>query len=152
MYRRRVYEDGTSQNWTKLKEITNTSDRKVVVYFEKGKEYDIVVTATNEFGEGGKEEGKIRKIMVLGGKCSLVSVSQLPLHSLCHCKISTIKANIICGIGLYPLINYKHACGLVPSSCVTLCTRKTKGKRLRFIRFVLDPFINEASLNCFSEQ
>ena len=130
MYRRTVREDGTSLTWIKLKNITDTSDRKVVVNFEKGKEYELVVTATNSFGEGGKEEGKIRKIMVLGGKCSLFSVSQLPLHSLCHCKISTIKANIICGIGLYPLMNYEHACGLVPSSCVTLCTRKTRGKRL----------------------
>ena len=69
VYRRTVPEDGTSLNWIKLKEITDTSDRKVVVILEKGKEYEFVVTAKNEFGEGGKEEGKIRKITVLGGKC-----------------------------------------------------------------------------------
>ena len=79
MYKR-VHEDGTSLNWIKIEEITDTSDRKVIVNLEKGKAYDIVVTATNKFGEGGKEEGKIRKIMVFGGRCSLVSVSQLPLH------------------------------------------------------------------------
>ena len=72
VYRRTVRDDGTSLNWT---EITNTSDRKVVVTnFEKGKEYELVVTATNSFGEGGKEERKIRKIKVLGGRCILAQV------------------------------------------------------------------------------
>ena len=69
VYRRTVHEDGTSLNWIKLKEITDTSDRKVVVNLEKGKEYEFVVSATNLFGEGGKEERKIRKIKVLGGRC-----------------------------------------------------------------------------------
>ena len=72
VYRRTVHEDGTSLNWIKLKEITDTSDRKVVVILEKGKEYEFVVTAKNEFGEGGKEEGKIKKIKVLGGKCRVL--------------------------------------------------------------------------------
>ena len=75
MYRRTVREDGTSLNWIKIKIITDTSDRKVVVNFEKGKEYELVVTATNKFGEGGKEERKIRKIKVLGGRCILTQVS-----------------------------------------------------------------------------
>ena len=75
VYRRTVREDGTSLNWIKIKEITNTSDRKVVVNFEKGKEYELVVTATNRFGEGGKEERKIRKIKVLGGRCIVAQVS-----------------------------------------------------------------------------
>ena len=76
MYRRTVREDGTSLNWNKTNETTDTSDRKVVVSnFEKGKEYELVVTATNSFGEGGKEEGKIRKIKVLGGRCILTQVS-----------------------------------------------------------------------------
>ena len=77
MYRRTVHEDGTSLKWIKIKEITDTSDRKVVVNFQKGKEYEFVVTATNMFGEGGKEERKIRKIKVLGGRCILAQVSQL---------------------------------------------------------------------------
>ena len=75
VYRRTVREDGTSLNWIKIKEITDTSDRKVVVNFDKGKEYELVVTATNSFGEGGKEERKIRKIKVLGGRCILIQVS-----------------------------------------------------------------------------
>ena len=66
---RAVCEDGTSLNWIKIKEITDTSDRKAVVNLEKGKEYEFLVSATNSFGEGGKEEGKIRKIKVLGGRC-----------------------------------------------------------------------------------
>ena len=75
VYRRTVREDGTSLNWIKVKEITDTSDRTVVVSnFEKGKEYELVVTATNSFGEGGKEERKIRKIKVTGGKCILAQV------------------------------------------------------------------------------
>ena len=75
MYRRLVREDGTSLNWTEIKEITDTLDRQVVVNLEKGKAYAFVVTATNRFGEGVKEEGKIREIKVLGGRCTLVSVS-----------------------------------------------------------------------------
>ena len=75
VYRRTVREDGTSLNWIKIKEITDTSDRKVVVNFEKGKEYEFVVTATNSFGEGEKEERKIRKLKVLGGRCILAQVS-----------------------------------------------------------------------------
>ena len=67
VYQRTVREDGTSFSWIKIKEITDTSDRKVVVNLEKGKEYELVVTATNMFGEGRKEEGKMRKITVLGG-------------------------------------------------------------------------------------
>ena len=69
VYRRTVREDGTSLNWIKITEITDTSDRKVVVNLEKGKEYEFVVSATNNFGEAGKEEKKIRKIKVLGGRC-----------------------------------------------------------------------------------
>ena len=76
VYRRSVRGDGTSLNWIKIKEITDTSDRKIVVSnFEKGKEYELVVTASNSFGEGGKEERKIRKIKVLGGRCILAQVS-----------------------------------------------------------------------------
>ena len=75
VYRRTVREDGTSLNWIKVKEITDTSDRTAVVSnFEKGKEYELVVTATNSFGEGGKEERKIRKMKVSGGKCILAQV------------------------------------------------------------------------------
>ena len=82
VYRRTVREDGTSLNWIKIKEITVTSDRNVVVNLEKGKEYEFVVTATNSLGEAGKEERKISKIRVLGGRFILAQVSKLFLHSL----------------------------------------------------------------------
>ena len=75
VYRRTVREDGTSPKWIKIKEITDTSDRNVVVNLEKGKKYEFVVTATNSFGEAGKEERKISKIRVLAGRCILVQVS-----------------------------------------------------------------------------
>ncbi|XP_073255597.1 cell adhesion molecule DSCAM-like isoform X2 [Porites lutea] len=73
VYRRTVLENGTSLNWINITEITDMTDRKVVVNLEKGKEYEFVVSATNSFGEGGKEEGKIRKIKVLGGVPSPVA-------------------------------------------------------------------------------
>ena len=95
VYRRTVREDGTSLNWIKINEITDTSDRKVVVNLEKGKDYELVVTATNSFGEGGKEERKIRKLKVLGGRC-IVYFSFF--------KISTIKVDIKCAIGLHPMV------------------------------------------------
>ena len=95
VYRRPVREDGTSLNWSKIKEITDTSDRKVVVNLEKGKEYEFAVSATNIFGEGGKEERKIRRIKVLGGRC-IVYFSFF--------KVSTIKVDIKCGIGLHPMV------------------------------------------------
>ena len=95
MYRRTVREDGTSRNWINMKEITDTSHRKVVVNLEKGKEYEFVVSATNSFGEGGKEEGKIRKIKVLAGRC---------IEYLSFFKIYTIKVDIMCGIGLHPMV------------------------------------------------
>ena len=72
VYQRTVREDGKPLKWIKIKKITDTSDRKVVVILEKGKDYEFVVTAKNEFGEGGKEGGKIRKITVLGGKCRVL--------------------------------------------------------------------------------
>ena len=83
VYRRTVRKDGTSLNWTKIREITDTSDRKVVVNLEKGKEFEFVVSATNSFGEGEKEQRKIRKIKVLGGRCILAKVSFLTLFALC---------------------------------------------------------------------
>ena len=95
VYRRTFREDGRSLNWTKIKEITDTSDRKVVVNLEKGEEYEFVVSATNIFGEGGKEERKIRKIKVLGGRCIVYFF---------FFKISPIKVDIMCGIGLYPMV------------------------------------------------
>ena len=68
MYQRTLSEDGTTGDWTQLKIITDVSARKYVVKVEDGKEYEFVVTATNRFGEGLKEEGKIQRVKVVGGK------------------------------------------------------------------------------------
>ena len=73
MYQRTVRKNGKSQQWKKIREIEEPSNRKAFIRLEKGKEYEFVVTATNKFGEGGKEEGKIKKVKVLGGRCILVS-------------------------------------------------------------------------------
>ena len=44
--------------------------RELTVHFESGKVYEFVVTATNEFGESSKEDGKIRRVkgMDIAGK------------------------------------------------------------------------------------
>ena len=66
VYRRIVTDDGKEGEWEKVSE--NPPVRAVNVSFEKGKEYKVVVTATNAFGESLKEDDKIKKIMVLGGR------------------------------------------------------------------------------------
>lgn len=74
VYRRTVREDGTSLEWKKISEIKDPLSLEAAVKVEKGKEYEFVVTATNKFGEGGKEDEKIRIIQVLGGMCIQVSL------------------------------------------------------------------------------
>ena len=54
--------------------MKDPSVREVGVKLEKNKEYEFVVTATNKFGQGGKDDEKIRKIKVLGGMCFQVSL------------------------------------------------------------------------------
>ena len=68
VYQRTVKEDGTPREWNLTSVITEISNRQVNVTLEKGKVYEFVVTATNEFGESLKEEEKIKKITVGGGK------------------------------------------------------------------------------------
>ena len=68
VYQRNV-NDGSPGDWIKIKEITNLSDRRVVVQqLKKDKVYEFVVTATNKHGESLKVEKSITKIKVLGGK------------------------------------------------------------------------------------
>ena len=90
VYQRTVHEDGTPLDWIKIEEIADTSTRKVAVNLEKGKEYEFVVTATNEFGEGRKEERKIRRIKVLGGRCILARVSLHSLYNFVRCGFSFV--------------------------------------------------------------
>ena len=44
----------------------NYSVRELTVELESGKVYEFVVTATNEFGESLKEDGKIMRVKALG--------------------------------------------------------------------------------------
>jgi len=55
------------EEWTKLKDITNTSKREYVFEGEEGKEYEFVVTATNKYGESSTTDN-IQKVKVLKGK------------------------------------------------------------------------------------
>ena len=65
----RTVSDGLPEDWIKIKEITNLSDRRVVVQqLKKDKVYEFAVTATNKHGESLIVEKGIRKIKVLGGK------------------------------------------------------------------------------------
>lgn len=81
VYQRTVFHNGTSLDWIKEKEIKASSPREFVVKLEKGKDYQFVVTARNKFGEGKKEQGKIKKIKVLGGRCILEVKVSLCTHS-----------------------------------------------------------------------
>ncbi|XP_078379477.1 uncharacterized protein LOC144662528 isoform X2 [Oculina patagonica] len=62
----RIVTDGKPGEWTELKTITATSVRELKVELEKGKEYEFVVTATNELGESLKEDGKIKRVKASG--------------------------------------------------------------------------------------
>ena len=75
VYQRTVSEDDTTGDWIQLKIITDVSSRKYVVKVEEGKEYEFVVTATNSFGEGLKEEGKIQRVKVVKGKNIVTEVN-----------------------------------------------------------------------------
>ena len=68
VYQRTVSDGGTPEDWNKTRVIKDVSVREVDVKLDKGKEYELVVTATNEFGESFKEEDKIKKIVVLSGR------------------------------------------------------------------------------------
>ena len=68
VYQRTINEGGTTGDWTQLKNITDVSTREYIVKVEEGKEYEFVVTATNRFGEGLTEEGKIQRVKVVAGK------------------------------------------------------------------------------------
>ncbi len=62
----RIVTDGKPGEWTKIKTITDILVRELRVELEKGGTYEFLVTATNEFGESRKEEGKIMRIVTLG--------------------------------------------------------------------------------------
>ena len=67
MYRR-IVTDGKPGEWIKL-ETTADSVTELTVELESGKVYEFVVTATNQFGESLKEEGKVERVKASGGMC-----------------------------------------------------------------------------------
>ena len=64
----RIVTDGKPGEWSKLK-TTADSVTKLTVELESGKVYEFVVTATNEFGESLKEEGKVERVKASGSMC-----------------------------------------------------------------------------------
>lgn len=54
----KVYQKGTNkEQWTKIETVNNTIREYVVSEVEKGRDYDFVVTATNEHGDSPKMGG-----------------------------------------------------------------------------------------------
>ena len=57
------------EQWKEAKKITDVSVRKYVVKVEMGKNYKVLVTASNKYGESSKE-GKIQRVDVPEGEFS----------------------------------------------------------------------------------
>jgi len=67
VYIRNVTRSDTVGDWRKIEVIYDVSIHAYVVTLRKGQQYDLVVTATNKYGEGLKEKYSIKRIRVLGG-------------------------------------------------------------------------------------
>ena len=68
VYIRSVTNNDTVEDWRKLEVIYDVSIHEYVVTLNKGQQYDVVLTATNKYGESLKEQHNIKRIRVLGGK------------------------------------------------------------------------------------
>ena len=56
--RYKVYQKGANkEQWTEIETVSNATREYVVSEVEKGREYDFVVTATNEHGDSPKMGG-----------------------------------------------------------------------------------------------
>ena len=73
----RVVTDGKPGGWIRLKIIANASVRKFTVDLTKGKVYEFVVTATNDFGESLKEPENFVRVMA-SGVPSAVELNNIP--------------------------------------------------------------------------
>ena len=67
VYIRNVTSNDTVGYWRKIENIYDVSIHAYVVTLRKGQQYDLVVTATNKYGESLKQQLKIKRIRVLGG-------------------------------------------------------------------------------------
>ena len=82
VYVRNVTSNGTLGDWRKLEVIHDVFAREYVVTLKNGQQYDLVVTATNKYGESLKEQHNIKRIRLLGGqepitsttKCSFIKI------------------------------------------------------------------------------
>jgi len=67
VYIRNVNSNDTVGYWRKLEVIYDVVAREYVVTLKNDQQYELVVTATNKYGESFKEQHKIKRIRVLGG-------------------------------------------------------------------------------------
>ena len=67
VYIRDVNSNGTVGDWRKLEVIFDVFAREYVITLKNGQQYDLLVTATNQYGESLKEQHNIKRIRVLGG-------------------------------------------------------------------------------------
>ena len=68
VYIRNVTSSDTVGEWRQLEVIHDVSIHAYVVTLEKGQRYDLVVTATNKYGESLITQHNIKRIRVLEGK------------------------------------------------------------------------------------
>ena len=73
----RIVTDGKPREWIKLKTITDVSIKEWTVELESGNVYELVVTATNDFGESLKEEGKVVRVKASGGMCYIYTIIEI---------------------------------------------------------------------------
>jgi len=87
----RIVTNGTPGEWIKL-ETTADSVTEWTVELECCKVYEFVVTATNEFGESLKEEGKIERVK---SSDSMFMFCNFPYdYSHVFCKTSAMTTNL----------------------------------------------------------
>ena len=65
---RNVTSNDTVGDWRKIEVIYDVSIHAYVVTLKKGQKYDLLVTATNKYGESLKAQHYTKRIRVLGGK------------------------------------------------------------------------------------
>lgn len=69
-----------NKNWNSIKNLTDVSRRQYTVKVAMGKQYKVLVTATNKYGESSKE-GKVL-VYVQGGEFSVILTDCLLHRSL----------------------------------------------------------------------
>ena len=80
---RNVTSSDTVEGWRELEVICDVSIHANVVTLKKGQQYDLIVTATNKYGESLKEQHNIR---VLGG--TIITKYNKILHCLIFCSLN----------------------------------------------------------------